>query len=221
MADEPDVVFGQWLVSLKRAVENPVATLKRIGSLVTSRIQNRFTTQVDVDGKEFPERMVPNIPGILEDLERGSGIKDRRFQPRPVLLDTGNLRWSISWKLSGSDSVEIGTAVDHAKYHQFGLERIIKITDVMKEGIRGMLMKFRKREKRRASAIRNMTKVPKESFGGGDVDRLAFLLHRDVFAFTCMKRPFVGLDDQDEADIHELIRDNFLRDALGGMAGSP
>ena len=98
MADDPEVQFGRWLVSLKRAVQNPVRTLKRIGIMVTSRIQKRFVTQEGPDGKTWAPRMNPNIPGILMDLERGSTIKSRRFEDRPaVVARTGHERTDLAW----------------------------------------------------------------------------------------------------------------------------
>jgi phage gpG-like protein len=212
VADEPDVIFGKWLVALKRAVQNPVATLKRIGALVTSRTQKRFDTQVGPDGKEWPDRMTPNIPGILEDLERGAGIKDRRWQPRPVLLDTGNLRWSINWALEGTEVVKIGTSVDHAKFHQFGLERVIPITATMKAGIRQMLVKFRGKVKR-VNKKRAKAGLMSGVFGQ-DPTKLAFLLHRDEFRFKILERPFIGIDDQDQADIFDLVQRQFPGDAV-------
>src|SRR5574341_1295107 len=148
MADDAEVVFGNWLVSLKKAVENPIRTLKRIGALVTSRSQLRFTTQKDPDGNEWPERMTPNIPGILEDLERGAGVKDRRWVGRPALVDYGAMRNSINWQLVSTDSVEIGTPDERASVHHFGLERIIPVTQKMKAGIVKILGKFRRKKKR-------------------------------------------------------------------------
>lgn len=204
MAEDPEVIFGRWLVALKRAVENPGKTLKRIGVLITSRIQRRFTEQKSPEGGGWAERMTPNIPGILSDLERGAAVKQRRWQPKPVLLDNGGLRQSIAWRIEGTDTTVIGTVLDYAKVHQFGLERIIPITPTMKAGIKEMLSKFHRKVKRaKGKPVAN------------DASRLAFLLHRDIFAFKVVARPFIGISDEDQADIYEIIRGNFLKDALG------
>jgi phage gpG-like protein len=264
MADEPEVVFGRWLVALQSAIANPIVTLKRIGALVTSRTQKRFDTQIGPDGKEWPDRWTPNIPGILEDLERGAGIKDRRWQPRPVLLDTGNLRWSIDWALEGTSVVKIGTAVDHAKFHQFGLERIIPITDTMREGISELISKLARKSRLAATKPsrnilksvsgyeREILKTPglspqqkkdlRKSFKQLGLKKAAKegvkrqtkeanqLLWQDSLLrklggirrlqslqFTVMERPFIGIDDQDHADILEMIHHNFLSDATGSI----
>ncbi len=206
MADDPEVQFGRWLVSLKRAVQNPVRTLKRIGIMVTSRIQKRFVTQEGPDGKTWAPRMNPNIPGILMDLERGSTIKSRRFEDRPAVVDFGHLANSITHRIESTDSVLIGTVKSYASAQQFGAERVIPITQVMKDGIAELLKSFRRKSKRAANAG---APAP-----GQDPTRLAFLLRRDEFRFTIIPRPFVGISDEDHDDIIEIIRGNFLGDAL-------
>lgn len=208
MADEPDVVFGKWLVSLRRAVENPVQTLKRIGALVTSRTQQRFVTQESPEDGPWAPRMNPNIPGIISDLERGAAVKGRRWQDRPALVDNGSLRQSISWRLEGTDTTVIGTVDPHASIQQFGGPRSIPVTPKVKDGIRGMLKKFRRKERRHWAAAPGFMEDP---------TKLAFLLHTDTFEFKIIPRPFVGLSDQDEDDVLELIRSSFLGDALGSI----
>ncbi len=206
MADEPEVQFGRWLVSLKRAVQNPTRTLKRIGVMVTSRIQKRFETQVGPDGKTWAPRMTPNIPGILMDLERGSTVKSRRFEERPAVVDFGHLMNSISHRIESVDSVLIGTTKAYASAQHFGAERVIPITQTMKNGLRELLRTFRRTAKR---AARAGAPAPQH-----DLTRLAFLLYRDEFKFNIIPRPFVGISDEDHDDIIEIIRGNFLGDAL-------
>lgn len=206
MADEPEVQFGRWLVALKRAVQNPIRTLKRIGTMVTSRIQRRFTDQQAPDGSAWPGRMNPNIPGILSDLARGASIKARRFEDRPAVVDTGHVRQSIAYIVESLDTVKIGTALDYAKFHQFGLERVIPITKAMKDGLAQLLATFRRGSKR---AAKRGQPPP-----GRDPSSLAFLLRRDEFKFKIIARPFIGISDQDQADIYDIVRENFLGDAL-------
>lgn len=205
MADDAEVLFGDWLVRLKQAAQNPITTLKRIGALVTSRSQKRFATQTDPEGKAWPARMNPNIPGILDDLERGASVKARRWEGRPALVDYGSMRQSINWRLIATDTVEIGTPDPRAKMHHFGLERVIPITQAMKDGLREMLSKFRRKAKRHWAAAPGFTDDP---------SRLAFLLHRDEYKFKLIRRQFIGLDAQDEEDVREIIRNNFLGDAI-------
>lgn len=204
MADEPEVEFGRWLVSLKRAIANPVRTLKRIGSLVTSRIQARFTTQTAPDGSTWAPRMNPNIPAILQDLERGKAPPARRWQDRPALIDNGLMRQSVAWQIESLDTVKIGTVDPKAAIHHFGLERVIPITQAMKDGLAQLLGTFRRKAKRAAKRGQPMP--------GRDPSALAFLFRRNELRFKVIARPFVGISDQDQADIYDIIRDNFLGD---------
>ena len=42
----------------------------------------------------------------------------------PLLIRSGHLRQSISWKLDGDDAVVVGTSQEYAKYHQHGTKKM-------------------------------------------------------------------------------------------------
>ena len=42
----------------------------------------------------------------------------------PLLIKSGHLRQSISWKLDGDDAVVVGTSQEYAKYHQHGTKKM-------------------------------------------------------------------------------------------------
>ena len=42
----------------------------------------------------------------------------------PLLIKSGHLRQSISWKLEGDDAVVVGTSQEYAKYHQHGTKKM-------------------------------------------------------------------------------------------------
>ena len=42
----------------------------------------------------------------------------------PLLIRSGHLRQSISWKLDGDDAVVVGTSQKYAKYHQYGTKKM-------------------------------------------------------------------------------------------------
>lgn len=91
-----------------------------LGALLTARSQASFRTQ-GKRGRPWPPRLTPNVPGIIRDLNSGGSPKARRFQPRPALVDTGTLRRSITWEVSGSGrEVTVGTNVPYAKLHNEG-----------------------------------------------------------------------------------------------------
>lgn len=184
-----DVQANKFLVRLTRILASPVVILKRIGALVTSRSQRRFNEQTDAEGTAWPERWTPNIPGIIDDLQRGSSIKARRFEPRPVLLDTGRLRQSINWQLRSVNEVEIGTNVPYASTHQFGLERSIPVTDKVKTSLAAWL---------------------KTSVGNPWRPSLSWLLNKDQIDFTVLRREFIGIGDEDAFYIRQIVVDGLV-----------
>ena len=84
---------------------NKQALLKGIGEIGLSWVNKNF---------EQEGRMV----GVWVDLEANT-IAGRRSGSRSILQDTGNLRESFDYEISG-DMVRIGTKVEYASYHEFG-----------------------------------------------------------------------------------------------------
>jgi phage gpG-like protein len=187
MADV-EMVKGTLVRLLERTIRSPIVILKRIGALLTSRVQKRFSTQ-EFDGRAWPPPMVPNIPGILSDLDRGVSVKSSRFQAGPALKDTGRLMASINWQIASEDSVEIGTNIEYAKFHQFGLMRVIPVTTRMKMGLMQFLVTV---------------------LGRAWSSRLSWVLGVDEFDLQIMERPFVGADQRDIDDVRSVVRDGIL-----------
>ena len=48
----------------------------------------------------------------------------KRDDGHPLLIRSGNLRQSISWRLSGSDTVVVGAPMKYAAYHQLGTRKM-------------------------------------------------------------------------------------------------
>ena len=42
----------------------------------------------------------------------------------PLLIRSGNLRQSITWRWNGDDAVVVGSPAKYARYHQFGTKRM-------------------------------------------------------------------------------------------------
>lgn len=188
MADD-NVNLGRFMVRLTRALERPTAVLKRIGVLITSRTQRRFGEQKDPDGTEWPARWTPNVPGIIDDLQRGASIKSNRFEDRPVLLDYGRLRQSIQWQLRSMQEVEIGTNIGYGADHQFGMERQIAVGPKVHAGLLAFFQTAQGR--------------PWEPM-------LNWLLDVDNIQFTLVKREFIGISDEDAEDIRQIVVDGLI-----------
>lgn len=101
--------------------------LQAVGSFLLSEAQTAFRRGGWRGGTRWPMRGVPNVAGIVRDLERGgTTLKNRRMQRQPVLMDTGRLRGSISMRIDTErQSVEVGTNVPYARTHQRGGQSIL------------------------------------------------------------------------------------------------
>lgn len=106
------------LGDLARAVTNPRPFLRTVGALQASRCREAFRRQGR--GRRWPARGVPNVAGIVADLERGSRPPARRFTPRPAGIDTAALRNSITYSVVGRDGVDLVAPVSYAERVQRG-----------------------------------------------------------------------------------------------------
>ncbi len=177
---------GDRIRLIKEALADPRPPLIRIGAMLTTRSQDAFTDQGREE--EWPERITPNIPGILSDLERGATPPARRFQPRPAAIDTGRLRNSITWHLIENAAVEVGTNLPYASLIQFGGVVMIPITGPMK------------------SRLSDLIADDPEHY-----ETLEHLLHKDEWKQRVASRVFVTVTPTDEEDIIEVVRDWYTK----------
>ena len=87
-----------------RFAEAQKRALQAIGQLVASRATQAFRT-----ASFRPSPWAPR--------------KDKK-STHPLLIKSGNLRQSISWKLDGPDTVVIGSSQKYAPYHQHGTKNM-------------------------------------------------------------------------------------------------
>ena len=99
------------------------------------------TTALDRVIADFPERYAAAKTRALNDI--GATVKERAtaafrtpsFRPtewtprksggsHPLLIKSGALRQSLSWRLDGADAVVVGSSQKYAPYHQFGTKRM-------------------------------------------------------------------------------------------------
>lgn len=129
---------GDGFRALRDAVERPEAVLKGVGALLVRTAQRSFREQRlgSVGWKSRGETgMNPNWPGILSDFAAGrSAPPDRRFQDRPVLTDTGNLKRSITFRLVDRETVEAGSMLSYAAVlHSGGDSKTVTITKAIQD----------------------------------------------------------------------------------------
>lgn len=176
---------GTRLKALDDRIKKQRAVLDKIGFMVSQDSRKNFR-RGGFGEKPWEPRSVPNVPGILSDLQAGSKPKERRWKPGTTLVDTGALRDSISYRVISDDTVEIGTSLDYASLHQFGGETTIQITNEMKrllaEYFRGLSKQLR-RERR----------------------EIGWLFQRDSQTFQIPQRKFLGVTPQMRKKVNELV----------------
>ena len=167
----------------------PESALKGIGAMMVSESLSAFKNQKFGD-KEWRPRAPINVYGIIGDFHGGARKpKQRRFQTRPALVDTGRLRKSIAFKIPTSNSVEVGSNVPYAGKHQKGGKtESLPISEKVQTALNRWL--------KRQDKARN--------------DALGFLLSPKMKGKTLKgrvpARPFVGITKQTVEDIETTIK---------------
>lgn len=224
---------GRVLSALREATENTRPALDAIGAVLESRAKVAFGEQKR--GKEkWPARHVPNIAGIVSDLRQGKTPPARRFEPRPAGVDTGRLLADIGSRVTGKDTVEIGSRLPYAGLIQYGGKSVQPWPDSAKEMLRklmdpapyktGARVSLSKRNAHEAVRQHEIAlghrdigpwKPPTSKVAGGDfvtyADRLRWLLGDEIHEVetNVQARPFLGIDSDDRSAIFEIVKATF------------
>ena len=175
---------GTRLRVIAKLVKDATPALAAIGAFLVAQSGRAFREQ-RFGNREWPARRIPNVPGIVQDLNRGSPPKARRFQGRPALVDTGNLRRSITFSVQAPRSVVVGTTLPYAGIHQTGgLTEPVILTPVGRDTLARVLRRDR-----------NLT------------DDLGHLFSKPTVFRNVPARPFVGLQPGDSQEIEKILVD--------------
>ena len=108
------------MTRIDNMLQNPTKVLKQVGALIVSHTQRNFRDQ-SFDGEPWEPRAPVNVYGILADFAAGkSRPPARRFQRSPVLEDTGRLAQSVTYEVTSTKTIRVGTNVPYAAVHQTG-----------------------------------------------------------------------------------------------------
>lgn len=167
--------------------------LEAVGALMQGRVLQAFRRQRR--GKQvWAARMVPNVPGIVRDLNAGSFPKSRRFEPRPAVVDTGVLRNSIISRVAGNGrSVTVGTSVPYAATQNEGGESEVTLTA---GGRRQLTLWLRRDESARELG-------------------LGWLFSKPTFTIRVRERRFLDIDPDDRKAIVKVIESEVAREFRG------
>ncbi len=195
------------LDQIEERIKDLEPVLIQIGKMMVGRSQKTFRDQ-RLGDIEWPRRYDTmsdpfiNIAGALNYLNRDKPIlnKNRLFQRKPALIDTGTLRRSISSRVVGNAVVEWGSTLPYAADHQFG-----KTTyQLVSQTARQRLFTEMKRTKR--------SKSEKITGRKDALKKLGFLFSVDAIETDLAPRPFVGITDQDQTDIRRHVENH-----IGGI----
>lgn len=193
----------------QRLDKGPTALLKSFGVILARESKDAFTKQAFGETKwkpRYPNQSGAklNIAGALMDLGKGPKIKERRFQDRPAVMDTGMLKNSIA-STSGKENageffVKCGSMQPYAnKQHQGGVSKI-RITEAMRVNFAEVWDRFK------AGKVGG-----KKGTIGSTVAlrRIAFLRNSNVteYSVKIVPRPFIGITAQALKDIEQRLAD--------------
>lgn len=185
-----DIDKGGNIIALEGRWRNPEPFLKRIGAMMVGRVKSTFKNQ-GRDGVKWRERAVPNVIGVIRDMEAGrKSIPARRFESRPAGRDTGLLQRSIAYRIANERIVEIGSTLNYATDVQQGGQRVVRISSVARNNLRVLVEKAKKK-------IAKGTATTKDQM----IAMLGWLLFRSSFKAKVPARPYVFFSDLDKSDI--------------------
>lgn len=172
------------LRGLAERLRDPSPALRAIGALIVADSQTAFKRQ-RLGSKPWASRMTPNVPGIVGDLNAGRRPPARRFDPRPALVDTGRLRQSITFEVSGN-KVTVGTPLKYASIQQSGGKQRVTLTATGRSNLVAYLRQNR-----------DLT------------EELGWLFRKPSFEVEVRARPFIGVEDDTLEEIAEILEDYF------------
>ncbi len=207
--------------TIRGVLENPRAVLVGIGALVVKESQRAFREQRmgSVPWKSRGEtRMNPNWPAIRRDFAQGKAAPAaRRFQDRPVLMDTGLLKKSVTFRLIGRDAVEVGSVLSYAAALHFGRDtQTVPITKAIQDRLEDWIDKSqakgnraKKRKWKTGTTEKQMASAAKSVQTADAAGRLRWLLspllRGQSLTVKHPARPIVGLPKSLVAEIEKEL----------------
>lgn len=175
---------GSTVRALSAVIGQSDAVPRALGAIMLAQAQRKFDQQGSSESR-WPPRAVPNLAGILSDLNAGRTPPARRFDDRPALVDTGTLRRSLAVevvRLGTTVEIRVGTNVPYADDLQRGATREIPIT-----------------ADARARVPEVMRRHPEHA------ERLARLLKGETLKIQIPPRAFLDVTDEDADELEEEL----------------
>ena len=177
---------------IEKNTKEPQKVMKQVGEFLRSKMAESFGNQSRGSFKWRP-RHVPNIMGILSDLEHGSTVKGRRFEERPALKDTGDLSRSLGMGAHNIEypskvKVEVGSPMEYAGTMNAGGEVKKPITETIRKNLNIFLKRKKNKDLRK---------------------KLGWLFSKKEYVTTVPARPFAIITETDMKDCVDIIKEKF------------
>ena len=179
---------GVLLKDIVNRLDDPRPALEKIGFFMRERIRRGFR-----DGgrnEPWPDTMQPNVPALAKRISEGKGpVKRYLGGAKKPLVDTGQLRDSIDYRVEGDSKVVIGTGLPYAEKMQTGgtVSTPNKIPELLKQG--------NKRVKR---YIKQIAK---------DFPKAANVLStQPVIKTKIRRRPFLVVTKEDVLEVKKILQ---------------
>ncbi len=192
-------ITAEDLPGVKGRIDDLRPALKQMGAIMLATSQKSFADQA-YGPERWPERYEGqpdpfiNVAGALSDLIRDRKIRDRRFDRRPALVDTGMLRNSLTFGVKGRRSVSVGTTDPKAPKHLFGETSTQIVTDVARKRLTKEYHRFKRQGGDRFDAVK----------------KLGFLHTVSTLDTNIQQRVFLGFFPDLERDLAEIVEDHIV-----------
>ena len=185
------------LPGLKERVDDVRPALKQMGAIMLATSQKAFADQA-YGPERWPERYEGqpdpfiSVAGALSDLIRDRQIKNRRFDRRPALVDTGMLRNSLTFSVKGKKSVSVGTTDPKAPKHLFGQTSTQAVTDIARKRLSKEYHRLKRQDGARFDAVK----------------KLGFLHTVSTLDTQIQQRVFLGFFPDLERELADVVEDH-------------
>ena len=199
---------GQDLKEIRSRASDGTAIGNIVARTLEAVSQKAFQDQKlgdDAWPERYPSMEDPfvNVAALVNWANEGGSITSRFFDRRPALVGTGDLKQSISGRVS-KGLVEVGSALGYASVHQFGGVSTQRVTGAAKATIAKFIGEESDGKGGWRKSKRKLTptqKAQRDKYWF----RLFPVLGQDEITTQVNRRPFLGITKEAEEDMIDGI----------------
>ncbi len=195
------------IVRLRKKLRNPDKLLEKVGKILLRTSRKAFREQklgTILWEPRYPGREpFINVAGVVQDMSKGTTVKNNRFRRRPALIDSKTLRESLDFdgqaiNKRGSFTVEVRSDIEYAPAHQQGGGSTQSISKTVRENLNKVLKRARRAKGARARKL----------------ESLGFLFQLEDLETSINARPFLGITEEASRKINKEIKKFYEEDEV-------